>query len=94
MVYILYQQFAKVKIEEGRTRLSSKALINRVRWETDVVTNSHDYKINDKWQPYYARLFMLDWNMPDFFELRIIFGENEMFTGEESDYELQKVHQA
>jgi hypothetical protein len=86
MVYQLYKQYAFAVINQGRTRLSSKALINRVRWDTDVVTTSSDFKINDKWQPYYARLFMREFSMPDFFETRVVFGENELFTGYPSDY--------
>ena len=33
-------------------------IINRIRWETSVVTTDKDYKINNDYKPFYARLFM------------------------------------
>jgi hypothetical protein len=91
-VYRLFCKFAYVAINHGHTRLASKLIINQVRWFTNVLTTTSDYKINDKWKAYYSRLFMLDKHMPNFFETRLLFGENELFTGYPSDYpdELQE----
>lgn len=85
-VYNLFQRFTKVAIDHGHTRLGAKLIINQVRWFTEVVTTTSDYKINDRWKAYYSRLWMLDHNWPNFFETRLLFGENDFFIGNEDDF--------
>ncbi len=57
-VYDLFKRFAFEAINKGHVRLSSEMIINRIRWETSVVTTDKDYKINNDYKPFYARLFM------------------------------------
>ena len=57
-VYELFKRFAFEAINKGHLRLSSEMIINRIRWETSVVTSDKDYKINNDYKPFYARLFM------------------------------------
>ena len=33
-------------------------IINRVRWETNIMTTDKDYKINNNYKPFYSRMFM------------------------------------
>ena len=47
-VYELFKRFAFEAINKGHLRLSSEMIINRIRWETSVVTSDKDYKINNE----------------------------------------------
>ena len=50
-VYKMFVQFTLQAINRGHTKLSSEMVINRIRWETNVVTFSHDpYKINNDYK--------------------------------------------
>ena len=60
-VYKMFVQFTLQAINRGHTKLSSEMVINRIRWETNVVTFSHDpYKINNDYKPFYSRMFMAE----------------------------------
>jgi len=74
-VYKLFCRFADEAIKKGHTKLSAKLIVNRIRWESYIETSTVDYKINDRWHSYYGRLWMLDKNMPNFFEKRVMNGE-------------------
>jgi hypothetical protein len=70
-VYTLFKQFTFEAIQAGRKVLSAELIINRIRWETEVVTTGDTYKINQNWKPYYARKFMQDFpEYRDFFRTR------------------------
>jgi hypothetical protein len=58
-VYKLFSRFAYEAINKGHTRLSAEMIINRIRWETSVVTTDKDYKINNDYKPFYSRMFMV-----------------------------------
>lgn len=57
---------------KNRSKVSSKAIINWMRWEVSINTKSADvYKINDAFTSHYARLFIKDHpQYADMFELR------------------------
>jgi hypothetical protein len=57
-VYELFKRFAFDAMNQGHHRLSSEMIINRIRWETKVVTTDYDYKINNDYKPFYSRLFI------------------------------------
>lgn len=42
-------------IKMGR-RAGAKAIIERVRWDVEV-ENGEEWKVNNNWAPYYARVF-------------------------------------
>ena len=46
-VYKLFVQFTLQAINKGHAKLSSEMIINRIRWETSVITTDKDYKINN-----------------------------------------------
>ena len=57
-VYELFEQFAFEAISRGHRHCSAWLIVNRLRWESSIVTNSGDYKISNNFIAYYARLFM------------------------------------
>lgn len=57
-VYTLFDRFTRRAIAAGRTRLASKLICERIRWETAVETRGEEFKINNNHMPYYARLWM------------------------------------
>ena len=58
IIYKLFKQFTVQAINRGHKKLSSEMIINRIRWETSIVSNDKDYKINNNYKPFYSRLFM------------------------------------
>ena len=59
-IYKLFKQFTFQAINRGHKKLSSEMIINRIRWETSIMTSDKDYKINNNYKPFYSRLFMRD----------------------------------
>jgi hypothetical protein len=55
-VWDYFVRFAFEAIERGHKRLSTKLIIERIRWEVYMTTASDDdFKINNNHAPYYAR---------------------------------------
>lgn len=55
----------------GRHRLGIKSLCERARWDIAFITDDPDYKINNNWTAYYARLIMArEPDLAGLFELR------------------------
>ena len=70
-VWALFKQFAYQARSTGRERFGARMIGERIRWYTLIETNSTDYKLNDHYWPYYARLLMLaDDRFKGFFERR------------------------
>ena len=70
-VYDLFKRFCYEAMDKGHTRLSAEMIINRIRWETKIVTTDRDYKINNDYKPFYSRLFIIQHKgYEDFFQLR------------------------
>ena len=59
-VYEMFKRFTFQAINRGHKNLSSEMIVNRIRWETDVMTTDKDYKINNDYKPFYSRLFMAE----------------------------------
>lgn len=57
-VYEYFERFTFEAIEKGHRKLSAWLIVNRIRWETTVVTSGGDFKISNDFIAYYARLFM------------------------------------
>jgi len=55
--YALFERFCFEAIERGKTRLSGWLVANRIRWETSVVTQGDDFKINNDFVALFTRLF-------------------------------------
>jgi len=76
-VYELFKRFCYEAMDKGHTRLSAEMIINRIRWETKIVTTDKDYKINNDYKPFYSRLFIIQHpGYEDFFQLRQSVADN------------------
>tara|TARA_R110000796_G_scaffold43000_2_gene105861 strand:- start:4219 stop:4494 length:276 start_codon:yes stop_codon:yes gene_type:complete len=60
-VYVLFCKFTLQASERGHKRLSAWMIVNRIRWETAVVTTGDDYKVSNDFIALYARKFMEDY---------------------------------
>ena len=58
-VYELYVQFART-LARSRSRIGSLAILERIRWETNVETTGKNVKIPNAYSAYYSRLFEID----------------------------------
>ena len=60
-VYKLFKQYVRELYDKGKRKMSSKLIINRIRWEIYMETDSDDcFRINDAYTAYYVRLFAED----------------------------------
>lgn len=80
-VYELFKQFARDALKAGAKRMSSKLIINRIRWECAVSTTGSGWHvaagkkflIDDRFTPWYARKFIGEFpSAAKIFELREI----------------------
>jgi hypothetical protein len=57
----VYYAFQKAALEAigTRTRVGAKAIFEDLRFETQVGTSDDEFKLNNVWASYYARLFAL-----------------------------------
>ena len=62
--YDLFKRFTFQAIGKGHRRLSAWLIVNRIRWETMIVTTGNEYKISNDFIALYARLFMHEY--PDY----------------------------
>jgi len=68
--YPMFERFAREAINHGHTRLSAWLIVNRIRWETNVVARKDDgYKISNGLIAFYSRMWSNDHpNHPNFFQ--------------------------
>lgn len=70
-VYRTLVYLARQWVNAGHTRLGIATLFERARWEFAMSTTDPDYKINNNYKPYYARLIMSqEPDLDGLFELR------------------------
>lgn len=56
----------------GRQKLGIKTLYERARWEIALATSDPDYKLNNNYTAFYARLIMhQEQDLADMFDLRV-----------------------
>lgn len=71
-VYDLFKRFTFQVIRAGHQHYSADAVCHRIRWHTSVETQGDDFKINNNYAAYYARLFMVEHPQHDgFFRTRV-----------------------
>ncbi len=56
-MWVLFERFALEAIYHGRKKISHWLIINRIRWETTIVTTGGDFKISNDHIAFYARLW-------------------------------------
>jgi hypothetical protein len=83
-VWELFVRFANEAIARGRHNLGARMIWERIRWETEVVTHDptalgrSEYRLNDHYPPYDARLFMkTDPQHAGFFNTRHVQADDE-----------------
>ncbi len=71
-VYQMFTEQVLRAVRRKRLRVSSKAIINWIRWEVSLDIKSTDgYKVNDAFTAHYARQFIKDYpEYTDMFEFR------------------------
>ncbi len=73
-VWALFVQFTLELIAAGREHFGASAVWERIRWETAVnpaYRDRRDFKVNNNFQPFYARWFMAAYPQHDgFFRTR------------------------
>ena len=70
-VWRLFRRFAGEALSAGRERFGARMIGERIRWFTSIETAGCEYKVNDHFWPYYARLLMLtDERFAEVFERR------------------------
>jgi hypothetical protein len=75
-VWKLFERFSFEAVGKGFTHFSHWSIMNRIRWETQIVTTGADFKISNDYFAFYARL----WNAThpqhrDFFTVKRMRGE-------------------
>lgn len=76
-VYLLFKKFTFEAIQRGRKKLGVGAIIERVRWYTDIETRGGPFKLNNNYSPYYARMFMSDFPEHEGFFATRVFRERK-----------------
>ena len=71
-IYNLFCKYAQEAIDSGKTRISHWLIINRIRWDSEVLTETEDkFKISNDYIALYARKFIKDNpHMEGFFQLK------------------------
>lgn len=76
-VWELFKKFTFQLIAAGRAHYSSDAIMQRIRWHTDVETVGEPVKINDHYTAFYARMFHKEFPAHDgFFRNRVQTSKN------------------
>lgn len=73
---LVWEQFEKFALEANRAKkkIGAKAVMERCRWECEI-ESGEEYKCNNNYTAYLARLFNLKWDV-EFFDLRQTKGLN------------------
>ena len=56
-VWQMFERFAYEAVVSGHKKISHWLIINRIRWETSIVTKGNDFKISNDYIAFYARLW-------------------------------------
>jgi len=77
-IYKAFEQEAMRAILKGRKKISAKLIINWIRWNEYLRSSDQNFRINDAYQSYYARLFIYKHpEHKDIFELRKLRNEED-----------------
>jgi hypothetical protein len=77
-VYAEFERQCLTAINIGRKKLSAKLVVNFIRWKKFLDTTDQNFRINDAYHAYYARLFVEKHpKYKDIFEFRKLRNEQE-----------------
>ena len=57
-IYEAFELQALKALVKGRKKISAKLIINWIRWNEYLESSDKNFRINDAYQAYYARLFV------------------------------------
>ena len=70
-VWRKFEEYTLEAIRSGRKNYSQWAIINRIRWHTEIETKSGEFKISNNYIGFYARFFHATYPEHDnFFRLK------------------------
>ncbi len=70
-IYHQFRYYTLRVIQSGFKNFGSQMIIEKIRWETGVVSKNSDFKINNDYAAFYSRMFMLEYpNYEGYFRLR------------------------
>jgi len=77
-VFHAFEEQVFKAVERGRKKVSSKLIINWIRWNEFLRTSDKNFRINDAYQSYYARHFVEKYpQYYDIFEFRKLRNEEK-----------------
>jgi len=56
-VWKMFERFSFEAVQSGRKKISHWLIMNRIRWETAILTTGNDFKISNDYIAFYARLW-------------------------------------
>ena len=75
-VWQYFEKFSLEAIQRGRKKISHWLIINRIRWEVNIVTTGEDFKISNDYIAFYARLWIALYpQYKDLFTIKRMIGE-------------------
>jgi len=78
-IYRYFVRFTFEVIKTGRTNYSVNAIFERIRWHTEIETRGSDFKLNNNYRAYYARMFMHEYpTFSGFFNTRTMKDEQRL----------------
>lgn len=57
LVWQYFERFSLEAVSKGRKKISHWLIINRIRWEVNIMTTGEDFKISNDYIAFYARLW-------------------------------------
>lgn len=79
-VYAEFCKFAEqMRTDTGRASYATKTVMEVLRWHRDVKTSDEDFKINNNYTSFYARMYMHHYNCPKFFSCRSSYADDIEF---------------
>lgn len=69
--YPVFKGFARQLIVAGRQHFGAKMIFERIRWDVAIRTRGEEWKLNNNYPAFYARLFEADTGLTDHFEKRV-----------------------
>jgi len=77
-VWAHFERFALEAVARGRKNISHWLIINRIRWEVNVMTTGEEFKISNDYIAFYARLWRARYPQhKNLFTIKRMIGEPE-----------------
>jgi len=76
MIWKMFEQFAFQAVKMNRKKISHWLIINRIRWETSIMTTGSEFKISNDYIAFYARHWRETYPMhKNLFNIKRMIGE-------------------